>query len=155
MAKVFLVAVVILLFLAGFLLIMYSLFSSVSILPRLSNTTQNMDSDHYIPKNFRIGKVYFHEPLILGNKTHDPCNESKQIVILDILYNTGRLPDSCDVMVDDRFIKRFEPYDIPCNDCSEEVKLSIDIKAQTTNSDHDIELCCRQLCTKKQLKKIC
>jgi len=157
MAKGVLVAVVILLFLAGFLLIMYSLFSPISMLPRLSNTTANMDAFHVTPQNFNIGRVRFYEPVML-NQSYDMCNSTsgKQVVILNIVYNTARAPDICQISVDDKLQKSIRLYDIPCTEnCSREMNLAVDLKPASLYEEHVIELCCSSVCTKRNLDAYC
>ena len=149
---------VILLFFAGMAMIMYALFSSVSILPKLSNATKNMNNmGTYSSSTFYFDKIYFHESIETINKT-DTCTSliTKQIVIADVIFKTINTPESCDIFINNKFVKHVVPYVPLCSyNCSKEIKLSIDINKQNLFKNHEIKLCCDSVCLKQELNAKC
>lgn len=158
MNKNFLIAMVILLFFTGMGMVLLTLFSSVSILPKISNATKKMsDFDSMSNHSFYFDKIYFHESLETLNIT-DICTSliSKQIVIVDVIFKTTDTPDKCDIFIDNKFSKEISPYVPICkNKCPEEIELSVDINKQNIFRNHEIKLCCGGICIKKELVAKC
>jgi hypothetical protein len=163
MAHEIMVVVVILLFVAGMGALAYTLFSSVKILPKLDETTKTMGE---LPGDsqtmFRLGRTYYHSTTVLDNETNmtrSICDTSKtgQIVIIQLIYNTLKVPTLCEVFVDNLFQKKIMPGDVPCTaNCSEqETTLLIDIKEQDVYRVHEVQLCCDELCAKRSLAVLC
>ena len=149
---------VVLLFFAGMAIIMYALFSSVSILPKLSNAAKEMNNiETYSSASFYFNKVYFHDTIEILNET-DICTSliTKQIIIADVIFKITNPPDQCDIFINNKFIKNIVPYVPLCKDnCSNEIKLSIDINKQNIFKNHEVRLCCDNICLKKEVIAKC
>ncbi len=151
MSKDVLVVIVVLLLVVGMGMIAYILFSSVIIVPRVSNTTKSMNEYPGYASNIRIARAYYHEPYTNDtNASTDICSSGKDkaIVIMDAIFDTKKMPDSCDVLIDNKIGKHFRLYEIPCTDnCSgEELKIAIDLEKQSIYSEHVLKLCCESVC---------
>jgi len=155
MAKAILIILTVILFIGGFGMVGYSLFSTVSLLPKLSNSTDNMGElhGHHL---VRIIDLYYHDPRIEPNAT-DICYtlDDKQFVILEIEYDPGKITDFCEVMIDNRVEKRIRMFDVDCLRNCTDVQLAIDISQQNFRNDHKIEICCQNMCRSQVLKKLC
>jgi len=156
MGKSILIILVILLLATGLGSVTYMLFSSTVIIPRIDNTTKNMN-DFPGTSQLRIGRVYYHSSGLATNSS--PCNttDRKQIMIIEAIFSTFRMPDSCEVLVDNRYEKTVPLHDIPCDEeCkSQEMKLAIDISEKNIYEQHKIKLCCEGICMTKTMPAIC
>jgi hypothetical protein len=162
MSKDLIIVVVVLMFVAGMGALGYGLFGTVSVLPRLANTTMAMND---LPGSsqtlFSIGSVRYHSTTVTdeSNRTQDICDSmvERQIVIMDLLYKVSDPPEACEIYVDDVYEKKLKVMDVPCKgNCSiDDIKLSVDIAAQDIYRSHAVQICCDQLCAKKDLPKLC
>jgi hypothetical protein len=146
--KGFLIAIIVLMFLAGMMVLAYSLFGSIAVTYRLTNTTELMAEENPLP-NIGISKVRYY------NATEELCGSenSTDIVIADLIYDVEDIPGACEILVDSRFEKRVSIPKEHCDNCS--YKLSVDLKRQDIAEHHTIELCCDGACTRKRLKSLC
>jgi len=154
MGKGILVVLVVLLFIAGMGAISYSLFSTVSILPRLSNSTANMGELHG-SHLAELRDIYYHVPYE-PNGT-EPCEslEEKKIIIMEVSYNPNQITDFCEVWVDSHMEKRVRMYSEGCGVDCDDVVLAIDVPAQEFRKEHHIEFCCQGMCRKKIIEPLC
>jgi len=164
MNKNILIAMVIFSFLLGFALMGYSLFSSISILPKLSNSTSHINEYKNVDSGVSFGRIFFYEPYIENGTINQSKNSTgicdtlkrKKIVIVNLLYDSEDAPDKCEITADGIFQKSFELQEFLCVDnCTKKIKLSVDLKPQTLYDSHEIELCCDGLCNSKKLDALC
>ncbi len=156
MGKGMLVVLVVLLFIAGMGLIAYSLFSTVRVMPRLTNMTMRMaNPDTGKDSLFYIRDVYFY---------NDPMNDTdicttlvtKQIVIARAEFGTDKKVDSCDLFIDGALDKVVTPYYPDCRgSCPQEVEMVIDVDKKDIYSSHTARLCCAGYCAEKTLPALC
>ncbi len=156
MGKGILVLLVVLLFIAGMGLIAYSLFSTVRVMPRLSNMTKDMGNPNtFTHPSFYIRDIHFYS---------DPMNDTdicatlarKQIVIARAEFSTEKKVDTCDLLIDGTMQKEVMPYFPECREmCAQEVELVIDIEKKDIYSDHLAKLCCGGICAEKALSALC
>ena len=155
MARIWITINVILLFFIGLGALLYSSYASVSILPKLSDATENMENFHY-DSIFRINEIYYHSGITENNTIENICDtKASHIIIVEGLFNTMKLPDQCELLCDNRFQKQFTPEEPHCTDCGNQMTLLIDISSQDTRIDHAITLCCDDICHEKKLLAKC
>jgi len=162
MGKAILILMVVLLLIVGMGSMAYILFSSTIILPRLSNATESIGYYQSGSKVsfFDLGRIYYHSTDIVSNTTNKSrsiCNTTirKQIVIVEVIFNTSRIPDSCEIFVDNRVEKHVKLYDLPYKATNQELKQVIDLKKQDIFVDHIIMVCCNNICLNQKLPAQC
>jgi len=159
MAKGILIILVVLLFLAGMGLLGYSIFSTTSILPRLSDATENIE-DYKSPSQgyHNIRSVEYYREFTNSTNQTDICNglDLKKVLILKAVFKRERMPDSCDLTVDGKFEERVVPYKPSCSsNCAEEIELMVDIDRKDIFKEHEFKLCCNGICKKFNLPSLC
>jgi hypothetical protein len=163
MSNTMLVVVVILLFVAGMGALAYAVFSSAKILPKLDEATKNMgEMPGAAQTMFRLGRVYYHSTTVTDNQTNatrDICDTTLtgQIVIIQLIYNSSDPPELCEVYADNLIQRKVLPESVPCRgQCpQEEVTLAVDVKSQDIYRQHEIKMCCDELCAQKALPILC
>jgi len=150
MARSVLILLVLLLFVAGMGLVAYSLFSYVRVIPKLSNTTSIMD-EYGTDRLATIQEVYWYQPF---NAT-DNCNKTDEIIIMEISYDAGRIPDLCEILVDGRLKKRVRMHEHDCVVDCDLFDMAIDVPAHNQHIRHKIEICCQGMCSTEDLAARC
>lgn len=147
MNKGILILLVVLLFIGGLGMIMYAMFSSVSILPKLSNTTRNIDDYRSVAE---INRAYFHTGI---NDTID-CADAYNDAIVQLRFSNELPSGLCQLRVDTHLVEIIELSDICTASCMG-IEHSMSIGRLLLNDSHRIQLCCSSVCNEKELEAYC
>ena len=137
---------------------------------RLTNTTLKMhlEDDKYFGQNFMIKDYHYFDRSILDssdnttNITEKPENiclnpRSKEIVILKLELDATKLPDRCDIYIDNLHVKALDVNDYDCRPhcITKRIEQQVDLKKQNVFEEHELKVCCDEVCASTALLPIC
>jgi hypothetical protein len=154
-----LVVIIILFFIAAIVMIVFSL--GITARDNVAKAAESMQlgENELFAGQFDIADVhFFNRSLAEGNyDSANPCAVDKEIIIAKVVFKNERLPDFCDMLLDGRIVKRLDIRKLACKpDCTgKEIYLAIDLPKADVTKEHQVELCCDQLCLKQSLSPLC
>lgn len=154
------VIVVILLMIAAITMLLMGI--SMKARDNVLNASDNMQlgKSSLFGQDFWLSDVhYFNRSLAEGNfnSSIEICDREAEIIIARAAFKNDRLPDSCEISVDNRPVKTIDTETLRCKTrCDgDETLLVVDLPAQPLRKEHEIALCCDTLCLTEILPSIC
>lgn len=147
--------VIIFMCLIGFVFFKFSL----NMVDESSKLGENKLSNN--PEIFNVEKVRFYDDSLLRqlesnssleNMTN--CDSLEKVVIIDLLFNLTKVPEVCEIKVDNN-LDKILPVDISYSMDIEEIVIPVPLKKHSSTENHLIETCCDRICTKNVLEAIC
>lgn len=116
------------------------------------------------PEFFSVEKVRFYDDTLVkqleqienGSQTEviGACNSIEKLIIIDLLFNLTKVPNACQISVDNELDKIF-PVDVDYSTNMTEIIIPIPLTKYSSADNHIIETCCDDICTKTVLESIC
>jgi hypothetical protein len=152
MARILLVGLAVIIFIVILGSLMYSLYSAIHVIPRLTNSTKNIE--RFTESNPRMNIVKMRYSY--GANASSPCdgNVTRLAIILETEFRFKDVPDSCIASVDGRLAGTIRPLAPPAENNTFFIEL-IALKAQILNKPHNIDLCCDGSCIRRKIEKAC
>lgn len=158
-------------FIAVVILVYSSVMGTMSVTQRIFDSDDSSNSliKNLKPGYFSINSLRYYDRLLAeagGNTTEiytDRCsmNETKETLIIELLLNSLRHPDKCDLYIDKRFKKQFSIEDLPKktikynNALDEVVFFPIVLHDVDIYSPHTITVCCSDICHDDSIERLC
>ncbi len=165
--RIFAWFLVIIAFSSAIMVIVYTLtLGSTTVAKNLGKGTKDTDivfsnlTDSY----FDILELKYYDRVAVLNAVNatsitDRCNmdDKKEVLIIEIITSDKRIPDHCEVFSDNRFLDEFDIIPYPCHPYCDEKEFVFTVTAKELDifEDHEIRICCDEICRSKYIERIC
>jgi hypothetical protein len=149
MGRFILVFIMVLLTAAILFSLVFSMYSGMRLVPRLSNATKDMGRFQETRHTFEVTKVRYSyganfSSVCETNLTHLP-------LVVEVLFS-GTIPERCEAYIDNNLAKKIAVHAPPGEESFIDL---IDIKGQNVHVSHKMELCCDDICVSRKIEKEC